>query len=128
MIDIQVSVESLRTVDAYAKCLALLGYKFVSDGELDLVYPFFTKPEIWASTHHVHLCIAGGMQEAQHLAFRNYLRRHPEVAVNYAALKRKLATEHNATTRASRENYSLAKTDFVQSVLASAGSTSSEAQ
>jgi hypothetical protein len=59
VIDIQVSVESLEQPGTFQSALAPLGYKFVSLGEEDLVYPWFAKPGEWPSTHHVHLCVAG---------------------------------------------------------------------
>jgi GrpB-like predicted nucleotidyltransferase (UPF0157 family) len=57
--------------------------------------------------------------------FRDYLRRNPAVAADYAALKRELAAVHDGRTVESQENYSLSKTEFVRSVLSHA---SAEAQ
>ena len=121
VIDIQVSVKSLTPLEAFEEALTPLGYRFVSLGEFDRVYPWFAKPGGWPSTHHVHLCVAGEEQEAKHLAFRNYLRSNPDQALRYEALKRKLATEHQGKSLASVESYSLAKTEFIESALASAG-------
>ena len=84
------------------------------------MYPFFKKPAEWPSTHHVHLCVAGSEQERDHLAFRDFLRRNPAVAAQYAALKRELAAAHDGLTLESQERYSLSKTEFVRSVLARA--------
>jgi GrpB-like predicted nucleotidyltransferase (UPF0157 family) len=117
VIDIQVSVATLANFDGYSQPLARLGYTHVPMGDFDLVYPFFQKPKRWPSSHHVHLCVAGGEQERRHLAFRDYLRLHPEVAARYAELKRGLALIHIGNTKASRERYSLAKTEFINSVL-----------
>jgi GrpB-like predicted nucleotidyltransferase (UPF0157 family) len=100
------------------EALSTLGYHFVALGEIDLVYPFFQKPAAWPSTHHVHLCVEGGEHERRHLAFRDHLRRHADVAADYAALKRRLAAQHDGRTLESRERYSLAKTAFVNAVLA----------
>jgi GrpB-like predicted nucleotidyltransferase (UPF0157 family) len=47
------------------------------------------------------------------LAFRDYLRAHPEECEAYERLKRRLATEH----RADREAYTEAKSAFVESVM-----------
>jgi len=47
------------------------------------------------------------------LAFRDYLRAHPEEAVAYAELKRRLAAEH----RTDREAYTDAKSAYVENVL-----------
>jgi GrpB-like predicted nucleotidyltransferase (UPF0157 family) len=117
VIDIQVSVASLATLDLYETPLAQLGYGHVAVGAFDLVYPYFRKPAAWPSTHHLHLCVVGSGQELRHLAFRDHLRAHPAVAAEYVALKRSLAAIHDGATFESRERYSLAKTPFVNAVL-----------
>ena len=117
VIDIQISVATLDGLGVYAAPLASLGYSHVPFGGVDLVYPFFQKPAEWPSTHHVHLCVIGSEYERRHLAFRDYLRNHPQTANEYVALKRSLAAAHVGATAESRERYSLAKTAFVTSVL-----------
>lgn len=52
----------------------------------------------------------------QGLEFRDYLRSHPDDAARYAALKRDLAAAHAND----RERYTLAKTEFVEEILAKA--------
>jgi GrpB-like predicted nucleotidyltransferase (UPF0157 family) len=120
VIDIQVSVACLVPFEPYLQLLGALGYVHVSFGEFDRVYPFFQKPAEWPCTHHVHLCERGGEQEARHLAFRDHLRNHPEVARRYDELKQALASRHHGATQESRESYSLAKGSFVEAVLAEA--------
>ena len=121
VIDIQVSVLSLEPPEEFQTALAPLGYKFVSLGEEDHFYPWFAKPGEWPSTHHVHLCVAGTELEAKHLAFRDHLRQSPEKALAYEALKRRLASEYEGTTLRSVVNYSLAKSEFIETALANAG-------
>lgn len=118
VIDIQVSVASLGSPERFLPPLTQLGYHHVPMGDFDLVYPWFVKPRDWPSTHHVHLCVQGEEQERRHLAFREHLRGHPELAADYLALKRTLAAAHHGSTLESRERYSLAKTEFVEAVLA----------
>lgn len=101
----------------YSNPLAQIGYNHIPLGAFDLVYPFFQKPAEWPSTHHVHLCTTGSEQELRHLAFRDYLRRHPLVAAEYVDLKRTLASANDGETLESRERYSLTKSQFVNSVL-----------
>jgi len=120
VIDIQVSVASLLPHGRYVNTMAALGYRHVALDNFDLVYPFFHKPAEWPSTHHVHLCQAGGEQERKHLAFRNYLRAHPQTARAYEALKRELARTHDGATPRAMEAYSLAKCEFVVNVLRAA--------
>ena len=117
IIDIQVSVASLVPHGRYVEPMAAFGYRHVALGDFDLVYPFFHRPADWPSTHHVHLCDAGGEQEWKHLAFRDYLRAHPSVAREYEALKGELARAHDGDTLKSSEAYSLAKSGFVANVL-----------
>ena len=120
VIDTQVSVASLVPMASFLTALEPLGYAHIALGEFDKVYPFFAKPAQWPSTHHVHLCEAGGEQEARHLAFRDYLRAHPAACEQYLQLKLQLAAANDGATLEWRERYSLGKTAFVESVLAAA--------
>jgi GrpB-like predicted nucleotidyltransferase (UPF0157 family) len=117
VVDIQVSVPSLEPLSHYLEPLGQIGYRHVSLGPFDWVYPFFQKPGEWPSTHHIHLCVIGSEQEGKHLAFRDYLRKNPSIAAEYVALKSELAAENHGNTFESREQYSLAKSEFVNGVL-----------
>jgi GrpB-like predicted nucleotidyltransferase (UPF0157 family) len=118
VIDIQISVASLEPRGPLLGDMQTLGYTHVDVGDgFDLIYPFFKRPAEWPSSHHVHLCEAGGEQERRHLAFRDYLRRHDSVAAEYLELKRELARIHGGESAESRERYALAKSDFVEQIL-----------
>jgi GrpB-like predicted nucleotidyltransferase (UPF0157 family) len=120
VIDIQVSLPSLTPRELWLAAMAALGYTHIDLGDFDRVYPFFARPASWPATHHVHLCAAGSVQEREHLAFRDGLREHPAIADAYSQLKRELAQRHPGDTLASREAYSLAKSDFVRDILTKA--------
>jgi GrpB-like predicted nucleotidyltransferase (UPF0157 family) len=45
-------------------------------------------------THQVHAFADGSPHVARHLAFRDFLRAHGDVAADYAALKHRLADAH----------------------------------
>ncbi len=120
VIDIQVSVASLDPRAAYHELLGIRGYVHVPLGEWDRVYPFYQRPAMWPTTHHLHLCVVGSEQERNHLAFRDYLRDHDEVAREYATLKRQLAASAAGSALDDRESYSTAKTTFISAVVASA--------
>ena len=64
-------------------------------------------------THHLHLVPFGSRLWIEQVAFRDYLRTHPDVALDYAAMKRRLADPHGLD----REAYTTAKTPFVQRLL-----------
>ena len=117
VVDIQISVARLDDPAAFDDALGAAGYTHVvHDPAFDRNYPFFAKPLGWPRTHHVHLCVAGSHEEARHLAFRDHLRRHPEVARDYVRLKQQLAALHGGHDEAARERYSLAKTEFVAAI------------
>jgi len=126
VIDIQVSVARLQPMDAYSPALAGLGYIHVPHDD-DAFCPFFHRPASWPHTHHVHVVQAGGDEERRTLAFRDYLRAHPEAAREYAALKARLAQEFSGDDFASREGYAAAKSDFVTQILLLAGGPPSAA-
>ena len=117
VIDIQVSVQRLQPLGAYAKPLVSLGYVHVPDAD-DAFCPFFHRPLDWPHTHHVHVVQSGGLEERRTLAFRDYLREHADVAREYAALKKRLAALADASSAESRERYTHAKSELIERVTA----------
>jgi len=117
IIDIQVSVPSLQPLDAFAARLATIGYIHLPGAD-DSWCPFFHRPASWPHTHHVHLVHCGGEEERRTLLFRDYLRDHPEEARNYEDLKRRLAATHGGDDKDSREAYAIAKTAFIERIIA----------
>jgi GrpB-like predicted nucleotidyltransferase (UPF0157 family) len=95
--------------------LARLGYVHVASADDDRC-PFFHRPAEWPHTHHVHVVEAGGAEERQTLAFRDYLRGHPDAAREYEALKRALAAAFGGADAAAREAYASAKSEFVMRI------------
>lgn len=67
--------------------------------------------------YHVHLVEEGGPLWRDYVAFRSYLRAHPETARQFADLKRVLAARFSRD----REAYMNAKASHVQEVLRLAG-------
>jgi len=108
IIDILVTVAHLGPADLYSQRLGSLGYTF---------FPVLGNAERLTfgkgspHTHHLHIVVQGGEAHLRPLAFRNYLRTHPEVARQYEALKRVLA----ARFQHDRAAYNQAKTDFIRS-------------
>jgi GrpB-like predicted nucleotidyltransferase (UPF0157 family) len=66
-------------------------------------------------THHLHAALTGSPYW-ERLAFRDYLRTHAEDAMRYAALKKDLAARYPTD----REEYTLAKTEFIKEITAKA--------
>jgi GrpB-like predicted nucleotidyltransferase (UPF0157 family) len=113
VIDIQISVRELHPLDPYRELLERAGYQHDPHAD-DASYPFFHKPTDWPHSHHVHVCSAGGAEESRHLAFRDFLRDHPETAAAYEREKRALASQHHASNSQSRNAYAEAKSDFIE--------------
>ncbi len=63
-------------------------------------------------THHLHLLVKGSPFWKRHLAFRNYLRRHPMTRDSYYRMKVKLAKG----VWESHNDYAQAKTAFIRRV------------
>ena len=63
-------------------------------------------------THHIHVVEHGGEGHVLPLAFRDYLRTHPEAVHQYETLKRQLADRF----RDDRQAYNQAKTNFIRSI------------
>lgn len=62
--------------------------------------------------HHLYVCSLDSKELKRHLAFRDYLRQHPDDAKAYEVLKKSLAATVNT-----REEYTEGKTGFVESIL-----------
>lgn len=115
VIDIQVGVRTLDATPEIVAALAALGYDYVP--ELEDTFPkrrYFRKPSGRRRTHQVHLVERSDADWwDRHVAFRDWLRAHPEDRDAYGALKRQLASKF----RNDREAYTNAKTEFVSGIL-----------
>jgi putative glutamine amidotransferase len=114
-IDIQVSLRSLEPRDAYVHALRELGYRTLLD-PTSPDHEYASRDVDGNDAFHVHLCPAGSDWERRHLAFRDWLRSHPDDAATYARLKRALADEHPNDVY----SYTDAKSDFIRSIEAKA--------
>lgn len=63
--------------------------------------------------HHLYVCPEGSPALERHLLIRNYLRKHPGTAREYATLKKDLAQKY----RDNRTKYQAAKAEFVDFLL-----------
>ena len=110
VIDIMAGVRDLDTSRPAIEAAATLGYCY-SPYQPDLRH-WFCKPSLMFRTHHLHLVPVGSPQWIRPIAFREYLRTHPDVAADYDSLKRALALRF----RLDREAYTAAKTPFIDAV------------
>jgi GrpB-like predicted nucleotidyltransferase (UPF0157 family) len=117
IIDIQISVAALQPLSAYAAKLEAMGYSHVPHAD-DSFCPFFHRPNQWPHTYHVHVVERSGREERRTLAFRDYLRGHPDIAREYEGLKRGVAARILTADSVSQERYATAKTDFIERIVA----------
>ena len=112
VIDIMAGVEGLDASRPAIAALEGAGYCYApyrADTE-----HWFCKPSPQFRTHHLHLMAVGSDRWMAAMAFRDYLRAHPEIAAEYEHLKRHLAERH----RLDREAYTVEKGPFVERITA----------
>jgi GrpB-like predicted nucleotidyltransferase (UPF0157 family) len=119
IIDILIAVRSLAAARAtFVEVLQKLDYIYWADNpRKDRMFFVQGMPPFGSRrSHHVHITEPTG--ELWHrLAFRDYLRAHPDEAATYERLKKRLAVEHQTD----REAYTDAKSVYVESVMRKVG-------
>lgn len=112
IIDILIEVKDIDKVDARNTAIESLGY--VAMGEFGIVSRrFFRKDNRdGIRTHHLHTFEAGSPQIDRHLAFRDYMRSHPEAAQSYSQLKQKLAQQYPQDI----QGYMDGKAEFIKAI------------
>lgn len=100
IIDLLGMVSTLAEADAKARALESLGYEAMGAYGIEGRRYFRKIDRNGTRTHHLHMYDEGSHHVERHLAFRDYLLAHPEVAKEYSALKERL-TRGDALTRCS---------------------------
>ncbi|KAF0196064.1 MAG: hypothetical protein FD169_1130 [Bacillota bacterium] len=106
--DVIVRAEDLGKATAL---LANIGYVHDGDGGIPGRERF--RPPTGLPKHHLYVCAADNPELKHHLQFRDYLRAHPDAAAEYGLLKKHLAAVYGDD----REGYSVAKTEFITTIL-----------
>ena len=94
VIDILLEVVSLDVLDRHAHGLVALGYEAMGEFGIAGRRYFRLDDAVGTRTHQVHAFQAETPEVLRHVAFRDYLRSHPGIAVEYGALKQSLADAH----------------------------------
>lgn len=112
ILDLVAVVDDLGDADDLIPVLEAEGYEHrPNDGVPDRL--FFAKGPRTNRTHYLSVCERGSDPYREQVAFRDYLRDHPEVAAEYESLKRDLADAHADD----RDAYTAGKEAFVERVL-----------
>jgi GrpB-like predicted nucleotidyltransferase (UPF0157 family) len=125
IIDLDVVIRSYDELPVMVARLSSLGY--VHQGDLGIKgreafkregedVPRTGTGKVWPK-HHLYVCPQGSEGLSRHLAFRDYLRAHPEELAEYEAVKRGLAEENPHDWEA----YTDGKTDYIVGILRRAG-------
>jgi len=117
IIDIAIALRDYEDGFQCVAPLAELGYLY--KGEHGIAGRHFFRTNGEQVKVHIHMTAMSHPEWRNHLAFRDFLRSHPDAARQYAALKHEL----KATCGAHREKYTEAKAGFIASVLRKAGAT-----
>ncbi len=114
IIDIMIGFNSLKDAEASIPVIETLGYVYIPEYEDEIPdRRYFHKPAVTPRLFHLHCAELGGNFWLKQMAFRNYLRSHPQTCKAYQQLKEKLAVRY----RFNRSAYTDAKTDFIEGIL-----------
>lgn len=89
VIDIMPVVRDVNRIDDYNTEMIDIGYE--PKGENGLPGRRFFQKGGDERTHHIHFYEMGNTEIERHLAFRNYLRTHPDALKKYGSLKKELS-------------------------------------
>jgi GrpB-like predicted nucleotidyltransferase (UPF0157 family) len=109
-IDISIGVKQIERVSLYHKQMEAVGYEAWGENQLS-GRQFFVKGER-KRLFNVHVFETSHPHRIMQLLFRDYLRVHPEVVLEYAALKQQLAKQFSHD----RHQYVEHKKAFIDSI------------
>ena len=115
VVDILVGVDDVELVrEQVAPRMEAAGYDYfwrpTSGDDTGPFYPWFIgRDAAGRRVSHIHVAPLDMTGQWERVAFRDHLRSHPDVAAEYAALKRELASRLGDD----REAYTEAKTEFI---------------
>lgn len=111
IIDILLVVSEIDALDRYSTQFEKLGYEVM--GEFGISGRRYFRKGGDNRTHQIHAFQYDHIQQIErHLAFRDYLRQHPEIARDYGELKSELVNKYPNDI----ERYGDGKDDFVKHV------------
>jgi GrpB-like predicted nucleotidyltransferase (UPF0157 family) len=109
IIDMLAVVSDIAALDGRVEKMEAMGYEAM--GEFGMVGRRYFRKDNAAGmrTHQVHAFQIGSPEIQRHLAFRDFMRAHPDCAERYDALKRRLAELHPSDVAA----YTDGKDEFI---------------
>lgn len=110
ILDIGIAVSNFEEARVCIAPIEQLGYEYRGENGIPRRH-YFVKGT--PRTHHIHMLEIGSAEWRIHLFFRDYLRQNPEVAAEYADIKKRLAYQFENERKA----YTDGKAAFVQRVI-----------
>ncbi|MCK0472477.1 GrpB family protein [Halalkalibacter sp. APA_J-10(15)] len=112
IIDIIIGIQDLDEVSNYVPPLSEIEYEYVPK-PMFKDRRFFRKGLWGQGTCHLHICEFNSSEWIEKLLFRDYLRLHPQVAKEYASLKKELASKYQFD----RPTYTKKKEPFIKTII-----------
>ncbi|MCG7573932.1 GrpB family protein [Phaeobacter sp. CNT1-3] len=111
IIDLMGVVPDLAQMDRHDDTMRTLGYEVMGAFGIEGRRYYRKFDASGQRSHHLHVFATGAPDITRHLAFRDYLRAHADVATEYSALKEQLTA-----TNADWERYVEGKDPFIKRV------------
>ena len=113
VIDIMIGLSDFSVADKPVPKIETLSYKYIKKYENEMpLRRYFVKNLNGVRTHQIHMVEINSEFWRRHLVFRDYLRQNPEMANDYAALKKQLARREWADVN----EYADAKSEFITGI------------
>lgn len=100
IIDMLLELTSIDAADEKAESLVTIGYEAMGEFGIPGRRYFHKNSPSGVREYQVHAFAVGSGEVSRHLAFRDYLRSHAEVARQYSELKRGLAKRYHSNIEA----------------------------
>jgi len=110
VIDILLEVTSLEALDSNEHLLVKRGYEAMREFGIQGRRYFRLDDAAGQRTHQVHAFATGTHNVIRHLAFRDYMQAHPQLALAYSSLKERLAVAYPGD----RAAYNAGKHPFIK--------------
>jgi GrpB-like predicted nucleotidyltransferase (UPF0157 family) len=113
VIDLDVVIEDMSRLPAIIKHLDLAGFDYEGNLGVEGREAFRRRFKDGFMTYHMYVCPKDGKGYLEHIAFRDYLRSHPDEASEYEHIKKDLAIRYPDDI----DRYLNGKRNFVNMVL-----------
>ena len=87
IIDIDVVIKDYSSLDAVISALEGIGYQYEGDLGIAGREAFKYEGKDHLQKHHLYVCPQDSAELKRHIAFRDYLRAHPEAVREYSLIK-----------------------------------------